>query len=160
MPLLDELSTLADGHGIGLCLEVKGETSTARLQIALEVTRRIAARGALGRFVLSSFDHDCLIAASKASPGLATAPDRLPERGQLDPAVLVAQARRIGAPIMQHHHADLDSATVSALHAAGVALWAWPTTAPQDIESARDLGSDGLMGDDVEAICAAQRTGP
>jgi glycerophosphoryl diester phosphodiesterase len=160
VPLLDELLDYGDAERIALCLEVKGETPAARLEIALEVARRIETRGALDRYVLSSFDHDCLIAATASTPGLATAPDRLPERGQLDPRLLVEQARRIGAPIMQHHHADLDSSTISALHAAGVALWAWPTTAPTDIEAARDLGSDGLMGDDVEAICEALRSRP
>jgi glycerophosphoryl diester phosphodiesterase len=75
----------------------------------------------------------------------------------LEPAKLVAQARAIGAVIIQHHHEDLAAPTVDACHAAGIAIWAWPVNRPADIERMVRLGVDGVMGDDVAALVAAVR---
>ena len=102
--------------------------------------------------MLSSFDHGALAAARRAHPGLSLAPDRLPERGPSTAEILVAQANAIGAAIIQHHHADLDATIVAGCHAADLAVWPWPTTAPGDIERSHRMGVDGLMGDDVAAI--------
>ncbi|HVL52713.1 MAG TPA: glycerophosphodiester phosphodiesterase family protein [Vitreimonas sp.] len=157
IPTLDELLDLADAARIPLCLEVKGESAAARATIAVGVTQRLADRGLLDRHVLASFDHDVLDAARRRHGELGIAPDRLPERGALTPQATVAQAIRIGAPILQHHHADLSPEVVAAAHDAGVAVWAWPTTDPADIERSIALGVDGVMGDDVPALVTAVR---
>lgn len=154
VPSLEEVFTLADEEDVALCLEVKGETLGESGSLAVEVARRIADRDRLERDCLASFDHAALATARSATPGLRTAPDRLPERGPSSGPTLVAQARRIGAEIIQHHHADLTGDVVAEVHAQGLAIWAWPTTAPEDIERALGLGVDGLMGDDVAAIAA------
>lgn len=152
VPTLEELFTLADRLDVALCLEVKGEAPEATRELAIAVADEIRRRDRLTRDVLASFDHGALAAAKAAHPELSLAPDRLPERGPSTAATLIAQARTIGATIIQHHHADLDAAIVSGCHEAGIAVWAWPTTAPGDIATAHRLGVDGLMGDDILEI--------
>src|SRR5207248_1922727 len=146
VPALDELYELAIDARIALCLEVKDGTP------AEAVAREIAQRDRLDTDVLASFDHATLAAAARAVPGLRIAPDRLPERGPANADALVDQARAIAAPIIQHHHADLDRETVDAVHAAGVQIWAWPPLTDDEIERTVALGVDGVMGDDVGAI--------
>lgn len=152
VPSLDELYELAVEARIALCLEVKGETDAERLAIAHAVADEIVARGRLDEDVLSSFDHEALAAAAAATPGLRTAPDRLPERGAADARAVVEQAAAIGAPIIQHHHEDLDTETVDELHGAGIEVWAWPPLTGAEIERVLAMRVDGVMGDDVAAL--------
>ena len=152
VPTLDELFDLAERRDVALCLEVKAEDSKAAIDLALAVAERISRRGRLQRDVLSSFDQQALGAALRAHPGLSLAPDRLPERGASTVEELVAQASAIGAPIIQHHHADLDASIVAGCHAAGLAIWPWPTTAAADIKRVHGMGVDAFMGDDVAAM--------
>ncbi len=155
VPSLDELFDLAYLEGIALCLEAKGETPRERTVIACSVAARIAERGRLDQDVLASFDHVALATAVRKVPGLQTAPDRLPERGPSSAPALAGQARLAGAQIIQHHHADLYADVVEATHAAGLAIWAWPTTSSAEIERALALGVDAVMGDDVTAMVSA-----
>jgi glycerophosphoryl diester phosphodiesterase len=152
VPTLDELFDLAERLDVALCLEVKSDGDHAASGLALAVAEEIRRRGRLERDVLSSFDHEALAAARRAHPDLSLAPDRLPERGPSTAAALIAQASAIGATIIQHHHADLDATIVAGCHAADLAVWPWPTTEPGDIARSREMGVDGLMGDDVAAI--------
>jgi glycerophosphoryl diester phosphodiesterase len=159
VPSLDEVFELAHDRGLALCLEVKGDTREVMARTAVPVARAIAARGSLDRDVLASFDHRSLVLAARAVPGLTLAPDRLPERGPSGADALVAQARRIGAEIIQHHYADLSVDVVDAVHAADVAVWAWPPTSVEEVARACALGVDGVMGDDVAVIAAAVARG-
>jgi glycerophosphoryl diester phosphodiesterase len=152
VPSLDELYELALESGAALCLEAKGETNDEQLAVAHAVAGEIARRGRLGEDFLSSFDHAALAGARDAFPGLRTAPDRLPERGPADPAATVEQARAIGATVVQHHHEDLDAATVSRAHDAGIAVWAWPVLTADEIERAIALDVDAVMGDNVTGM--------
>jgi glycerophosphoryl diester phosphodiesterase len=152
IPSLDELYDLALEAGIALCLEVKGDTGTEQAVLARAIAVEIFRRGRVHDDVIASFDHGALAVATKAVPGLRSAPDRLPERGAPDPAALVAQARAIGAPIIQHHHEDLDAATVAEAHANGIEIWAWPPLTRAQIDRVHALAVDGIMGDDVAAI--------
>jgi glycerophosphoryl diester phosphodiesterase len=152
IPSLDEVFELARDRGLALCLEVKGDTREVTAHTAVLVAQEVAARGRLDSDVLASFDHQALAAAAQAVPGLVLAPDRLPERGRSSAGDLIAQTRRIGAGIIQHHFADLSADVVNAVHAAGVAVWAWPPTSIAEIEWTCALGVDGVMGDDVGAI--------
>lgn len=152
VPSLDELFDLAARLDVALCLEVKSDQDQSTAGLALAVADEIARRGRLDRDVLSSFDHDALGAAHRAYPDLATAPDRLPERGPSSAATLIRQARAIGAPIIQHHHADLDEDIVAGCHEADLAVWPWPTTAAADIARVHRMGVDAFMGDDVAAM--------
>ena len=152
VPTLDELFDLAERLDVALCLEVKSDGDGTASDLALEVAREIRRRNRLERDVLSSFDQEALGVARRAYPGLSLAPDRLPERGPSTAATLIAQARAIGATIIQHHHADLDATIVAGCHAAELAVWPWPTTAAGDIERSHEMGVDALMGDDVAAM--------
>jgi glycerophosphoryl diester phosphodiesterase len=155
VPDLTQLLDLADQTGTGLCIEVKGESPGEFRSVALEVGQLLARRGSVDRHVLASFDHECLLAAGQAVPGLVLAPDRLPERGAMAPDGTIAQVRRIGAQILQMHHAELNPALVDALHAADIAIWPWPVNLPEEVAAAQALGVDGLMGDDVRTLTAA-----
>jgi glycerophosphoryl diester phosphodiesterase len=152
VPTLDELFDLAERLHIALCLEVKSDADDDASDLALDVAEAIVGRGRVERDVLSSFDQRALGAAGRAHPSLSLAPDRLPERGPSTAATLIAQARAIGATIIQHHHADLDATIVAGCHAADLAIWPWPTTAAGDIERSHRMGVDALMGDDVGAM--------
>ena len=158
IPTLEQLLDMARGAGTILCLEAKGFDHEETQTIALAIADALARRGEIGTHVLSSFDNLALAAARARHPELTLAPDRLPERGFVPEVVIVDQARRLGASILQVHHAELTTEDVRALHDADIAVWAWPTTLPDDIEGARRLGVDGLMGDDVpELVMAASR---
>jgi glycerophosphoryl diester phosphodiesterase len=155
IPSLDQLLDLAADTGTGLCLEAKGATHDETVAIAQAVASTIAERHALTDHVLASFDHAALRRARAGVPGLVIAPDRLPERGDMEKDQLIAQMLQLAAPIVQHHHADLTPGTVDALHAVGIAVWAWPVNDPDDIKRCARMGVDGLMGDDVTALIAA-----
>jgi glycerophosphoryl diester phosphodiesterase len=157
VPTMEQLLDLARGSGTVLCLEAKGADHGRTQEVAVAISDRLAERGEIDTHVVASFDHDALAAAAARHPGLQLAPDRLPERGPLADEDLIEQARRVSAPIIQVHHAELTAVTVAALHDAGIAIWAWPTTNVEAIEAAHSLGVDGLMGDDAPALVRASR---
>jgi glycerophosphoryl diester phosphodiesterase len=160
VPLLEELVALADAADVALCLEAKSTTTgdiDGTHAMALVIGGAIVRHGRADRDVAASFDHDSLRQMRERHPEVAIAPDRLPERGILEPAAIVAQAQAIGAEIIQHHHEDLAAQTIDACHAAGIAVWPWPVNRTDDIERVVRLGVDGLMGDDVAALVAAVR---
>jgi glycerophosphoryl diester phosphodiesterase len=152
IPTVDTLFDLAERSGVALCLEAKGESADEMLEVALQAGRMIERRGRLGTDVLASFDHAALAEAGRRIPGLALAPDRLPERGPTSTGSLLDQARAIGARIVQHHHLDLTPEVVSGVQAAGVEVWAWPVTRREDVVHCHAMGTIGLMGDDVGVL--------
>lgn len=152
IPRLDDLFELATAHGVALCIEAKGEPGEENTRAALFAAREIASRGRLDIDYVASFDHEALVAAAAAVSGLRTAPDRLPERGPSVAADLIAQARRAGARVIQHHFADLDKDVVAEVQAAGIDVWAWPMASYVEAKLAFESGAIGLMGDDVAAI--------
>jgi len=155
IPSLEEVFELAEGTGIGLCLEAKGRSPDDYASTAVEVGREIARRGRTRLDVLASFDHESLAAAAAAVPGLRCAPDRLPERGPSDGEAVAAQARAARATIVQHHHEDLTEAVVEELHRAGIEVWAWPPETVQEVDRLLEMEVDAVMGDDVELIRTA-----
>ncbi len=155
VPRLDELFALADEAGIALCLEAKGATSADHLVVALRIGEELKRRGRLERDAVASFEHGALGEAAARIPGLRTAPDRLPERGPSTAGELLAQARAVGAPVIQHHFADLVPEVVAEVQAAGVEVWAWPPTTAAEVAQAVASGAAGVMGDDVRVIAAA-----
>jgi glycerophosphoryl diester phosphodiesterase len=154
IPRLHELFALAIEHDIALCLEAKGETDAENAAVSLLIGTEIARRGRLDRDVLASFDHAALLAAADAVPGLRTAPDRLPEHGPSTAGQLLAQAKATRASVIQHHFADLRPEVVAEVQAAGVDIWAWPPTSPDEVRFALQSGAAGIMGDDVRTIVA------
>jgi glycerophosphoryl diester phosphodiesterase len=157
VPRLEELFALAEETGTALCLEAKGETLAENLAVSLRIGEEIARRGRLEVDVLASFDHEALREAAVRVPGLRVAPDRLPEHGVSTAEALLRQARAIGAPIIQHHFADLRPEVAAEVQAAGVEIWAWPPTSPEEVAVAIASGAIGIMGDDVRNIVVALR---
>jgi glycerophosphoryl diester phosphodiesterase len=154
VPRLADLLDLAGS--VGLCLEAKGASDDGTMErVLLAIAEAIEERGRMDADVVASFDHRALAAVRAAHPHLAIAPDRMPERGQVMPEAVVAQAVAVSADILQIHHAELDDAVVAKCHAAGVAVWAWPVNDHGEILRAARLGVDGLMGDDVAALVEA-----
>lgn len=157
VPTLEQLLDLAAETGIFLIIEVKGADHDRSLAIAHATAARLAERGELERHLLSSFDHVALGAVRERYPTLDVAPDRLPEVGHLPPEAVVAQAQAIGARVMQVLHTEIERDLVDALHAADIALWSWTINTDDEIARSRDLGCDGLMGDDAAALVRAIR---
>jgi glycerophosphoryl diester phosphodiesterase len=141
--------------GIEMCFEVKGETSDDYLATALALADLFVARGVLGWAFMSSYDHAALAAAKARVPELLLAPERLPDDVPPPPGEGVRQAAALGAPVLQNHWAFITPELVSSLHANGVALWSWPTTAESEIAASLAAGADGVMGDDAAALVRA-----
>ena len=50
------------------------------------------------------------------------------------------------------HHAAMPASTVSALQAAGVAVWVWGVTDEESIARSVSQGVDGILSKDVAAV--------
>jgi glycerophosphoryl diester phosphodiesterase len=150
---LEELFQIADQLNVGLCIEAKGE-GRSNAHAALYAAKEIRRRSRLDVDYVASFDHAALAAAVELVPGLRTAPDRLPERGETTAQELIEQARFARARVIQHHFADLKPSVVAEVQASGIEVWAWPMANELEARLAYESGAIGLMGDDVAAIAA------
>jgi len=151
VPSLEDTIDLALQAGVPLCIEIKGSPDDARTTAEV-VASLLRERGLVDRMVVSSFDHGALAAAARTAPGLFLAPERLPESGPPDPDAAVAQARALGAAVLQHRWEDLTRDVVDALHAADVAVWSWPIDSLESIAQSVAVGVDGIIGDDVPLL--------
>jgi glycerophosphoryl diester phosphodiesterase len=151
LPTLEEAIDLAETAAIPLCIEIKGTPEDAP-RTAIEVARLLRDRGLLERMFVSSFDHAALAAATRDVGPILLAPERLPEAGPSDPATAVAQARALGATVIQHRWEDLTTDVVEALHEAEVAVWAWPVDSQEAIAHSVAVGADGIIGDDIALL--------
>jgi glycerophosphoryl diester phosphodiesterase len=143
---------LAREAGISMCFEVKGEAPTDFRRVAEALVDLLAARDALGWAFMSSYDHEALAAARARVPEVMFAPERLPDDVPPDPAEALRQATALGAPVLQNHWRFLTPGLMDTLHAAGIGVWAWPTTEEEAIATSLAAGVDGVMGDDVAAM--------
>lgn len=157
VPSLDETLDLAQAAGVPLCIEIKGTAADAPRTAAV-VAGVLRDRGLLETMVISSFDHAALAAATEAAGRpILLAPERLPESGPADPGAAVAQARALGATVLQHRWEDLTTAVVEALHDAGVGVWSWPIDSLESIEHSVRVGADAIIGDDVPLLLEGLR---
>jgi glycerophosphoryl diester phosphodiesterase len=157
VPTTEEVLELARDAGIQMCFEVKGGNAGEAEAIAVALAELLAARDALDRAVVSGYDHRALAAARRHVPAVILAPERLPDDVPAVPHDAVRQAAALGAPVIQNHHTLLTRELVEELHAAGIAVWSWPTTTPDSIASSIVVSADGVMGDDVAAMVRAVR---
>jgi glycerophosphoryl diester phosphodiesterase len=155
VPTTAETIELARDAGILMCFEVKGETTEEYGRTAVALADLLADRDALEWAFMSSYDHDAMARARARVPELLFAPERLPDDVPPDPAEAVRQASALGAPVLQNHWRFLTPGLVGALHDAGIAIWAWPTTDEASIDESIAARVDGLMGDDVAAMVRA-----
>ena len=160
VPTTEEALELARDAGIQMCFEVKGGTTAEAEAIAVALAELLRARDALGWGFVSGYDHRALAAARRRVPDVLLAPERLPDDVPAVPADAVRQATDLGAPVIQNHYRLLTRELVEELHAAGIAVWSWPTTTPDSIASSIAVGADAVMGDDVAAMVRAVRSAP
>ena len=154
VPSLDEAIELAVATGVLLCVEIKGDRHAA-LRTAAAVAELVHARDLHETVFISSFDHAALDVVRRVSDGLRLAPERLPQSGPPDPSAAVAQARALGATVMQHRWEPLTTEVVDALHAVGTGVWTWPIDSDEAVQRSVAAGADGLIGDDVSLLLRA-----
>ena len=156
IPRVSDLVDLAREAGVGLCLEAKGYTSEAMATIAVALADMISDVGATSWAFVSSFDHEAVAVARERLPALLIAPERLPEHGLQPVAETVRQATNLRAQVIQHRWELITAELVDALHAEGVAIWAWNTNDASSTQFALAMGVDGVIGDDVDVLVAAR----
>lgn len=157
IPSLEEVLDLLAGpeppaaRGATLFLELKREEGPPSLSPPREpFARRVAGllrrRAFTGRTLVLSFDHALLRAVRACDPALRTVP--LVDADE----DLVALARREEASWVAPRHDRLTAASVAALHAAGVRVFAWTANAPRDQDRLAALGVDAVATDDPERL--------
>jgi glycerophosphoryl diester phosphodiesterase len=149
VPSADALLAFARDAGIVLCLEVKGANATEARAIAECLVDLLVERDCLETCVVSGYDHEALGGVKARIPALQLAPDRVPDNVAAVPREASAQAERIGATVLQNHHAFLTTELVDTLHEREIAVWSWPTTTEASLVAGIELAVDGLMGDDI-----------
>jgi glycerophosphoryl diester phosphodiesterase len=152
VPTTAETLDLAREAGILMCFEVKGEAPADFRRVADQLVDLFVKKDALGWAFMSSYDHDAMAAAKAKVPELMLAPERLPDDVPVDIPEAIRQADALDAEVLQNHWRYMSREVVDALHARGIALWAWPTTEDEGIIRSLDAGADGVMGDDVRAM--------
>lgn len=152
IPTVEDTIELARDARIWMCFEVKGSDHAEAEWVAEALVGMLVARDALGFAAVSGYDHEVMALAKRRAPELVLAPERIPDRVPAVPATTLAQAQRLGSPIIQNHYRFLTDELIQTLHAAGVAIWSWPTTEEASIVDSIAIGADGVMGDDVRRM--------
>jgi glycerophosphoryl diester phosphodiesterase len=134
-----------------LFLELKYEQGAPALSPPRDLFARLVVDllekyGFADRTIVLSFDHSLLRTVRVLAPALRTMP-------LVDKEVdLAALAQREQAPWVGARHGRLTAASVEALHAAGVKVFAWTANAPRDQDRLAALGVDALGTDDPQAL--------
>lgn len=150
IPGLGSVLDLARDRDVPVCIDVKGATASDAISTATAVAELIRSRAETHRTLINSFHYDALAAARRILPGIDVVPDITSELSE-DPDATVELARAVGASITMHH-AALPTATVSALHDAGFAVWVWSATDEEAINRAVGQGVDGILSQDVPPL--------
>jgi glycerophosphoryl diester phosphodiesterase len=150
IPSLESVLELASDKGVPVCVDIKAATATDAIDTVRAVAELVGSRAVEDRTVLNSFHYDALRAARRVLPGIVVVPDVTPEVSE-DPIAAVQLARSLEALITMHHH-DIPTATVSALHDAGVAVWVWGVTDEASIARSVSQGVDAILSQDVAAV--------
>jgi glycerophosphoryl diester phosphodiesterase len=112
------------------------------------VVEALARRGLTGRTIVLSFDYPLLRAVRALQPSL---PAMLLVDHETD---LAALALREGAAWVGPRHTRLTAASVEALHAAGVRVFAWTANSPADQDRLAAMGVDAIGTDDPAGLLA------
>jgi glycerophosphoryl diester phosphodiesterase len=161
VPTAEAAMELVLDHGLAIVFDIKGPSGEdAQLEdelqpeVAADVARLIAARGAERSAVIASFSHPALAAARRAVPSVELAP-WMPEDRPARPVEDVAATRALGARIMVHTHSLLTPELMAAVREAHIALWAWTTTDRASLDACVRHRPDAVDGGDVVAIADA-----
>ncbi len=150
IPSLEAVLDLASDRHVPVCIDVKGATSSDATAAAVAVAELIRSRGDADRTLINCFHYEAFPAARRILPGIDVVPDVTSELST-DPVATVELARALGAPVTMHH-AAMPPSTVSALQAAGVAVWVWGVTDEESIARSVSQGVDGILSKDVAAV--------
>ncbi len=151
-PSAKETLLLFKEAGVFSCVEVKGANAEESSRIALGLAELFVKHGMLDIAFLSSYDHEALRLAKSECPELLLAPERLPDDAPANPSEALRQAQSFNAPVLQHQYTVLTEEVVRLLHENEIAVWSWSTTDEPSMVYSIDLGTDALMGDDVELM--------
>ncbi|MEZ5409711.1 MAG: glycerophosphodiester phosphodiesterase [Acidimicrobiales bacterium] len=141
-------------------VEIKGDAAEAGHDpsgsLAHDVVTEIAARGAEGRVLVSSFDWATVCRVRRAGPGLATAwlvGTGTPGR----PHEWCARAAGAGVGALNPEDALVDADLVASAHGAGLAVNVWTVDDPHRIRALAQFGVDAVITNDPAAAIAALR---
>jgi glycerophosphoryl diester phosphodiesterase len=151
IPGLEAVLDLGLDRGVPVCIDVKGPTPADAAAAAVAVAELIRSRGGADRTLLNCFHYEAFPAAREILPDIDVVPDVTSEMSA-DPTATVELARALRAPITMHE-AAIPDATVSALHAAGFAVWVWAdVTDDESVARSASQGVDGILGKDVATV--------
>ena len=140
IPMLQDVLKLIDGQ-VALNIELKGANTADRVNhIVTYYVEKEAWE--LDDFVISSFNWDELRAMRKINPDIAIA-----VLTEGDPLDAVPVARELKAVAINPHYTSVTAEKVAAIHDAGFKVYAYTVNDPEDIESMRRLGVDGIFID-------------
>lgn len=140
IPTLAEILEATEGR-VELNLELKTRTGEALL--ALSALSDVAAAGALGRVLFSSFDMRVLARVREASPRARLGV--LWEKPPFDRAFEFAA--ELGAEALHPWEAAVDRGLVEQAHARGLAVNTWTVNPVDRMLELLSLGVDGLISD-------------
>lgn len=121
-----------------------------------DVVAEVAAHGAGGRVLLSSFDWDTVCRVRAEAPELAVG--WLVWTGTRgEPSAWVARVAQAGMQAINPQDALVNAALVAAAHGAGLAVNVWTVDDPDRIRSLARLGVDAVITNDPATALAALR---
>lgn len=132
-----KLPTLAEAIDLvcpRACLMIERKGGCAPVLVELLRCKRVAER-----VIVQAFEWDFIADCRRRDPGLVTG---LLGEGAITDEKL-AEARRIGSPVLGWKAKDLDAAALARAHDAGLLVWAWTVN---DEDLARRLVSQSLDG--------------
>lgn len=154
MPTLREVLALGAGNTVRFNVETKSvpgaqELSAPPARFAELVVRAIDEAKMRSRVSVQSFDHRVLLEVKRRAKDVklvALIDESLPD--------LVAVARAAKADVVSPNHLWLTLDDVRKLHAAHKRVVVWTVNEPVDWQRMLDMGVDGIITDDPEALIA------
>lgn len=141
IPTLEEVCERY-GRDLYLDIEVKADDGTPPDRLVAAVLDVVARTGVRDRALLSSFDPFLVGLAREADPALATG---VIVAGLLEPEDLAFVADVSTALFLEAEH--VTTATLDAVHAAGLGAYLWTVNDPARAQALRALGADGVITD-------------
>jgi glycerophosphoryl diester phosphodiesterase len=147
IPTLGEAIEIVAGTDLRLCIEVKGDSTSACLRTSRLTVETLQRRSMVHRTVITSYNPVCLATIKEIEPYISLALDPVPQDGTKSPTELCQQVLGCRANFMLHDHRTLSAETIEECHQHGFSLWAWTANAPDAMRRLAAMGVDGIMTD-------------
>ena len=158
IPTLDEMFDMVNGlkdpngKKVRFNIETKifverPELTPSPTEFAEMLVKKIEKHGMLARSIIQSFDFRTLVATKKANPKTKTA--MLTEGGNYPYTVI---AKKFGFTYISPEYTWINEEAVNDLHAHGVEVIPWTVNDPKDWERMIQIGVDGIISDNPEAL--------